>query len=272
MSMFLFPLLACFILVLIHVYFGSFVIKRGVIFIDLALAQWAALGYLVAHLMNVEQPFYMFIIGFIFTLIASVVLAGLKKTYSHVHLQEAMIGVMYIMATVIAITIISLLGMEGNHLREMLSGHLLFVTAAEVWQAALIYSVIALIMAVYHRPILQSSSMLGELVFYALFGMVVTSSVKMVGVLLVFSFLVLPIITAILFSKKFWAQLNIGWIMGILASSIGLWTSLRWDIPPSYAVILWLMAGWLVGVVVAEIQGREVNFKSSCCEYLPKKN
>ena len=91
------PLIACLSLVFIHGYFGAFVLRRGIIFIDLALAQWAALGYLVGHWLGVHSQISLFLIGFSFTLLAALILVGLKPFYEKVNQQEASIGVVYIL-------------------------------------------------------------------------------------------------------------------------------------------------------------------------------
>ena len=104
------PLIACLALVFIHGYFGAFVLRRGIIFIDLALAQWAALGYLVGHWLGIHSPIALFLCGFGFTLIASLILVGLKPFYDKVNQQEASIGVTYIFATTLATALISTTG------------------------------------------------------------------------------------------------------------------------------------------------------------------
>ena len=126
------PFLACIALTFIHVYFGSFVLKRGIIFVDLALAQWAALGYLVGYWMGIESSIGLFLSGFSFTVIASVILTILKPIYNQSNLQEAVIGVVYIGGITIASALISTTGMEGHHLNDMLAGHLLFLQSSEV--------------------------------------------------------------------------------------------------------------------------------------------
>ena len=140
------PFLVSIVLVLIHVYFGSFVLRRGVIFIDLALAQWAALGYLIGHWMDIHQPLPLFILGFAFTVIASLLLTILKPYFDKTNLLEAVIGVLYLSAITIATSIISSTGMEGHHLKEMLSGHLLFIQVNEMLLAYGLYAIVALIL------------------------------------------------------------------------------------------------------------------------------
>jgi zinc/manganese transport system permease protein len=175
MSFLLLPFLACIMLVLIHVYFGAFVLKRGILFIDLALAQWAALGYLVGYWLDIHNPYYLFSIGFGFTIIAAFILSIIKPLFDEVKLQEAVIGVMYILAAAGATALASSTGMEGHELKDMLAGHLLFIQPQDVILAGLLYGIIGIILFVYKQKIAHSNSRLSEFVFYTLFGCVVTS-------------------------------------------------------------------------------------------------
>ena len=248
-SLLLLPFLTCLVLVMIHVYFGAFVLKRGVIFIDLALAQWAALGYLVGHWMQIQHPVGLFCIGFGFTVVASLILTALKPLYGKVNLQEAVIGVIYISGTTVSLGLISVTGMEGYHVKEMLAGHLLFIQWTEFLFACGLYSAIAVLLVWLHPYLISATGRKWDFIFYVLFGLVVTSSVKMVGVLLVFSFLVLPLLSVVLFYHQFADQMKHGWVMGILSSILGLYVSTVVDVPPSYCVILVLMAGWGISIV-----------------------
>ena len=176
------PFLACLALVFVHVYFGGFVLRRGIIFIDLALAQWAALGYLVGNFLDIHQPIPQFAFSFLFTIIAAAILTVLKPIYDKVNLQEAVIGVVYIAATTLAVVLISTTNMEGHHLHEMLSGHLLFIRPAELGFSTGLYIIIGLALLKLHHHFLNNQSNWMNFLFYALFGLVVTSSVKMVGI------------------------------------------------------------------------------------------
>ena len=232
------PLITCFVLILIHGYFGAFVLRRGIIFIDLALAQWAALGYLVGHWLGIQSSASLFLVAFFGTVLASLMLVGLKSMLEKINLQEASIGVMYIFATTLAMVLISSTGMEGHHLKEMLSGHLLFVQPMDVISATVLYGVIALVVYNIHHHLLSSQSKRVDLIFYILFGLVVTSSVKMVGVLLVFSFLVIPLLTVRLFTEAFKTQLLSAWGLGCIGATFGVLLALILDIPLSLCVIL----------------------------------
>jgi zinc/manganese transport system permease protein len=256
-SLLLLPFLACVSLVLVHVYFGAFVLRRGILFIDLALAQWAALGYVVGHWLNIEKAPLLFLFAFGFTAIAALILTILKPLYDRINLQEAVIGVTYIAATALATGIISSTGMEGHHLKAMFSGHLLFIQLSDLIPAVLIYAIIGGLLFMFHAHFVKSQSRVWDFVFYILFGCVVTSSVKMVGILLVFSYLVLPILSIVLFTDNLKKQIALGWVIGILSSLIGLPLSIFLDIPPSFCVIFVLCASWIVGTCGACLFKRE---------------
>ena len=244
------PLITCFILILIHGYFGAFVLKRGIIFIDLALAQWAALGYLVGHWLGIKSPVSLFVIAFLGTVLASLILVGLKSMLDKINVQEASIGVMYIFATTLAMVLISSTGMEGHHLKEMLSGHLLFVQPMDVISATILYGAIALIVYNSHDHLLSSQSKRVDFMFYVLFGLVVTSSVKMVGVLLVFSFLVIPLLTVRLFVEAFKTQIFAAWLFGCGGALLGVVFAYIWDIPFSLCIILAYVIGFFCSVLL----------------------
>ncbi|RAP39013.1 hypothetical protein DID80_01390 [Candidatus Marinamargulisbacteria bacterium SCGC AAA071-K20] len=250
------PFLACISLVLIHVYFGAQVLKRGILFIDLALAQWAAFGYLIGHWFELDS-FYVYAVAFSFTVFASLILSVLTQVYKDVNYQEAVIGVLYILATALSVGFISMTGMEGFHLKEMLAGHLLFVELPEVFLAVTIYSAVAMLLVLFNRWWQMKQSALGDFIFYLLFGLVVTSSVKMVGLLLVFSFLVIPVLTVVLLTESFKKRVFYGWGIGILSSVIGLIFSLIIDVPPSYSIILVLCVFWVLSTLLGL---REINW------------
>ncbi|RAP31539.1 hypothetical protein DID78_00880 [Candidatus Marinamargulisbacteria bacterium SCGC AG-343-D04] len=255
----LLPFLTCIALVLIHVYFGTFVLKRGIVFIDLALAQWAALGYVIGNAFHIQNHTTLFIFSFGFTVIAGFILTLLKPIFKTLNLQEAVIGVMYILATTLALTVISSTGMEGHHIKEMLSGHILFIQTSEFLEAISIYSGIGILLLFIHKKILNSNSRLWDFVFYILFGFVVTSSVKMVGVLLVFSYLVLPVLSITLITKELKKQIIFSWIFGLSATLLGLALSISLNTPPSFCIILMLCIFWVLSIILFAIKKEKKN-------------
>lgn len=240
------PVIATIALVMIHVFFGAIVLRRGIIFIDLALAQWAALGVIIGEWMHIEHPVSLFFMGIIFTCFAALLLMILQPSNTRMHVYEAIIGVLYVAGSTLSVAIISTQGLDYHLLTSMLSGHILFVSANEVMSAIVIYSLIACILWRYYNALNTQSSRWWTFAFYVLFGVVVTSSVKMVGLLLVFSYLVIPMLISYNFSNATKHQLFIGWGVGVCSSLCGFIVSLIYDIPPSYCIILIMTFTWLI--------------------------
>src|SRR6266513_1452875 len=211
-------------LVGIHVYFGIQVLARQVIFVDLALAQIAALGATVAFMLghSAQSPAtYGYSLSF--TLLAAVLLAFTRAWGTRVP-QEALIGVIYVVAAAAAILLIDRAPQGAEHLKQILTGNILTSGTGELIVIVPIYLAIAVLHWLLRECFSPAStgSWIWEFVFYASFGVVVTSSVAVAGVLLVFSFLIIPAAIGVMFASSLARQLAIGWITGILTSAAGL--------------------------------------------------
>ncbi|MEA2884867.1 MAG: zinc/manganese transport system permease protein [Bradyrhizobium sp.] len=223
-------------LVGIHVYFGIQVLARQVIFVDLALAQIAALGGTVAFMLGhpVQSPAtYGYSLGF--TLLAAVLLAFTRAWGTRVP-QEALIGVIYVVAAAAAILLIDRAPQGAEHLKQILTGNILTSGWNELAVIAPLYAAVGLLHWLLRRQ-LAGTGIVWEFVFYASFGLVVTSSVAIAGVLLVFSFLIVPAAIGVLFASSPPRQLAIGWITGTLTSAAGLATSFILDLPTGAAMV-----------------------------------
>ncbi|HAH05724.1 MAG TPA: metal ABC transporter permease [Elusimicrobia bacterium] len=245
----LLPFLACLVLVGIHAYLGIHVVERGVIFVDLALAQIAALGAVCAALAGfpLHSPqAYFTSLGFAFAGAAVFALTRFKGSEVP---QEAVIGIAYVVAAAAAILALDRIPGEAEHIKEMLIGNILFVGWREVAKIAALYAAVGLFHYVCRKKFILVSRdpekaseqgipvRLWDFLFYATFGLVVTSSVEIAGVLLVFSFLIIPAVCAILFTKSFRRRLFIAWTAGALTSLAGIYASGRWDLPTGAAVV-----------------------------------
>lgn len=245
----LWPALACLVLTGIHAYLGLHVVERGVIFVDLSLAQVAALGSTIAFLVGFDlhgRVAYLFSLGF--TLIGAALFAFTRVKKSRIP-QEAFIGIVYAVSAAAAIVIMDRLPEGAAHIKHLLVGNLLAISPAEVIKMAVLYSLIGLLHWFWRKPFLTISTQpeeairkgynirLWDFLFYATFGIVVTSSVAVAGVLLVFSFLIVPSVTAMLFSEKIGTRLAIGWAMGAFVSFLGLYGSYALDTPTGATVI-----------------------------------
>jgi zinc/manganese transport system permease protein len=224
-------------LVGIHVYFGIQVLARQVIFVDLALAQIAALGATVAFMLghSAQSPAtYGYSLGF--TLLAAVLLAFTRAWGTRVP-QEALIGVIYVVAAAAAILLIDRAPQGAEHLKQILTGNILTSGLNEVAVIVPLYAMIGLLHWSLRRQLTGTGSLFWEFVFYASFGVVVTSSVAIAGVLLVFSFLIVPAAIGVMFAASPARQLAIGWITGTLTSAAGLALSFAFDLPTGAAMV-----------------------------------
>jgi zinc/manganese transport system permease protein len=224
-------------LVGIHAYFGIKVLARNVIFVDLALAQVAALGATVAFMVgHPAQSLATYGYSLSFALLAAVLLAFTRAWAVRVP-QEALIGVIYVVAAAASILLIDRAPQGAEHLKQILTGNILTSGLGEIAVIVPLYSAVALLHFLLRHKLAQSGSLFWEFVFYATFGMVVTSSVALAGVLLVFSFLIIPAAIGVMFASTLSRQLAIGWISGILTSAAGFAASFAFDLPTGAAIV-----------------------------------
>ena len=243
------PFLASLILTGIHAYLGVHVVERGVIFVDLALAQIAALGATVAILIGMDphaSGAYWLSLGF--TFVGAAIFAFARTRRGHIP-QEAFIGIAYAVASATAILAMSKATGETEHLKDMLVGNILAVSMRDVEKTAILYGAIGLFHYIFRRKFLLISTRPSEaeahglnirfwdFLFYASFGFVVTSSVAIAGVLLVFCYLVVPSVGAMLFADKIGRRLAIGWTMGTLVSALGVYFSVLLDLPTGATIV-----------------------------------
>jgi zinc/manganese transport system permease protein len=232
------PFLVALCMLGIHVYFGIEVLRRKVIFVDLALAQIAALGTTVAFMLGHSmQGHAAYFYSLAFTLAAAVLLSFTRRLSKRLP-QEALIGVIYVVAAAAAILLIDRAPQGAEHLKQILTGNILTTGTDELVTVVPLYAAVGLLHALLRRRILAADGAWAwELVFYASFGVVVTSSVALAGVLLVFSFLIIPACIGVLYADRLGPQLTIGWITGTLAGVAGLAGSYLLDLPTGAAMV-----------------------------------
>ena len=224
-------------LVGIHTYFGIQVLARNVIFVDLALAQIAALGATVAFMLgHPAQSLATYGYSLTFTFLAAVLLAFTRAWATRIP-QEALIGVIYVVAAAASILLIDRAPQGAEHLKQILTGNILTSGLNEIAVIVPLYLAVALVHFLLRQGLAQSSSLFWEFVFYATFGIVVTSSVALAGVLLVFSFLIIPAAIGVMFDSSLPRQLAIGWVAGILTSAAGFAASFAFDLPTGAAIV-----------------------------------
>ena len=231
------PFLVAACLIGIHAYFGIQVLARKVIFVDLALAQIAALGATTAFMLgHPAQALATYGYSLLFTVLAAVLLA-LTRTWAVRVPQEALIGVIYVVAAAAAILLIDQAPQGAEHLKQILTGNILVSGLGDAAIIAPLYAAIGLLHFVLRRSLTGAGSLAWEFVFYATFGVVVTSSVAIAGVLLVFSFLIIPAAIGVLFASSLARQLEIGWVAGLLTSAAGLAASYAFDLPTGATMV-----------------------------------
>jgi zinc/manganese transport system permease protein len=257
-------LVFCLILAGIHTYFGYHIVERGVIFVDLSLSQIAALGASVAILFGwgEDAPAKSFLVSLGFTLAGSVLFAFLRSQKKAP--MEALIGITYAGAIAISLLVLEKSATGTEHIKEMLVGTILTVS----WRDVLQMGLIVLVTGVLHFFVRKKLFFISEnperaekqgvrvwwwdIVFYATFGIVVTYSVRIAGVLLVFSLLIIPAISALLSVKGTTRRVVFGWVFGLIGCILGLEVSMRGDCAagPSIIATLLVLMLLLAGAVL----------------------
>jgi len=246
------PFVASLILTGIHAYLGVHVVERGVIFVDLSLAQIAALGATIALLLPLSggDPHApaVYWVSLAFTFFGALIFSTVRAKNSRIP-QEAFIGICYAVASAASILAMSKATSESEHLKDMLVGNILAVSWHEVAKTAILYGCIGIFHYVFRRQFLsisrshQNPESTGlnyrfwDFLFYASFGFVVTSSVAIAGVLLVFCYLIVPSVAAMLYAENIGKRLAIGWTMGTVVSALGVWLSLQLDLPTGATIV-----------------------------------
>ena len=264
------PFLMCLVLTGIHAYLGFHVIAREVVFVDIALAQIAALGATAAFLFGYDLDTwesYGFGVGF--TILGAMVLALTRSKRRQVS-QEAVIGVVYAFSSAGAVLLADRSPHGAEHLRGMLVGSILSVSGREVLKVAVLYSVIGIFHWLCRRAFFMISTDPGladregwrvrwwDFLFYASFGVVVTSSVRIAGVLLVFSYLIVPALAGIMLATHVGARLLIGWAFGTVVSVIAMVASAALDLPTGATVVCAFGLTLLILGVVVKLGGWRV--------------
>ncbi len=243
------PIVACVLLPWLLVYLGLHVVQRGIIFIDIAMAQMASLGICVAVLFHLNlESLATFAIALSFTLLGAAIFSVTGKRTSQIP-QEAVIGIAYVVAAAAAVLLLSRAAEGDEQIKQMLVGNILLVTPLEVWKCFGLFALVGILHFVLRRNfILVSYDRDGayekglrvrwwDFLFYAAFGLVVTSFVRIAGVLLVFSYLIVPAVCGINLARSLSRRLLIGWLIALIGGVGGLFFSFWWDLPSGAAIV-----------------------------------
>lgn len=261
------PLVACLLLPGILVYYGLHIIKREVIFVDLALAQVATLGTCVCLWLGHEaEDIHNFFYSLGFTLAGALLFTFTRPSKKARVPQEALIGIIYVVAAAAGILLMSKSPHGKEELQRTLVGDLLTVTPQQIWKTAALYAVIGIVHFIFRKQFIKLSFAhahaeqgglsvkLWDFLFYALFGLIVTSFVQVGGVLMVFSYLIVPAASAAFLVKSLPMQLLVGWIVATLGSIGGLYWSFHKDLPTGAAIVCALGIALLVAGVISKFR------------------
>lgn len=263
------PFAACLVLTGIHCYLGLHVVIRGVIFVDLALAQIAAFGAVLMLLFGYElSSSQSYTASLLFTFVGAGIFA-LSRLREKVIPQEAIIGIVYAVFSAAAILVLDRAPHGHEALQTMLVGSILYVNWYSVLKTFLIYLAVGVFHFVFRKKFFLISRDVGEarrkgvpvmfwdFLFYITFGLVVTSSVKIAGVLLVFSYLIVPAVCAMLLAKGAMRRLIVGWVIGFLVSILGLFFSVKLDLPTGASVVTCFGVVLIISSFLSQIKFRK---------------
>ncbi len=256
------PFAACVVLVGILGYLGLHVLLREVIFVDLALAQIVAMGAVIAFYFGYEHGSpQSFAISLGAAILGAAIFSWTRMRRQRVP-QEAIIGITYVVASAATILVADRAPEGAEHIKELLAGTVIWVTWPTVFKVLRICATVGVVYFIFRRRFRLISEDperafdLGlkvrwwDFLFYVLFGLVITVSVEIAGVLMVFAYLVAPAIIALASSDRWPVRIGIAWLVGLLASALGLISSYHWDLPSGPAIvcalglILLMFAGW----------------------------
>ena len=264
------PFLACMMMGAILGYSGIHVLKREVIFIDIALAQIAAVGSIVAHLaFDAEEGTllaYTFSFGCVLFMAAFYALVRRRVIQISI---EAVIGISYAIAVASALFLIGV-APGHTHLEEMLSGSLLWTGLPEIIGSLIAFCAIGFCFYVFRKPLLRISEdysgaltkgvkvVWWDFLFYALVGVVITVAVRIAGVVVVFAFLIIPATTSALFSSRWGTRMLIAWVAAVIASVGGLLFGYYLDFSLGPAIALFLGVELAIAAMFVSLRGNTV--------------
>ena len=243
------PLAACVLLPGLLVYLGLHVVRRGIIFIDIAMAQMASLGVCFAVMKHMDPGgSTTFWISLGFTVLAAALFAFTGKRSGEVP-QEAIIGIAYVVAAAASVILLGFSTEGDEQIKNMLVGNILLVTREEIMRTLALFVGVGVFHWLARRKFMLLSFepskaaaegmyvRLWDFLFYATFGLVVTSFVQIVGVLLVFTYLIVPAVCGILTVRRFGARLAVGVILSLAGGVVGLFVSFYKDLPSGAAIV-----------------------------------
>ena len=263
------PSAACILLPWLLVYLGLHVVQRGIIFIDIAMAQMASLGICVGVLLGYEpESMLSYAMGLGVTLLGAAIFSASAKRSSQVP-QEAIIGITYVVAAAAAILLLSRSAHGNEEIWNMLVGDITVVSAAEVWKCFAVFIVVGIVHFFFRKNFMLVSFQREEayrrgwsvrwwdFFFYATFGIVVTIFVRVAGVLLVFSYLIVPAVCAVTLARRISIRLLLGWLISLIGGIAGLFVSYWGDFPSGAAIVCTFGGLLILSALVALLRPRK---------------
>ncbi|NNF27180.1 MAG: metal ABC transporter permease [Gemmatimonadetes bacterium] len=264
MDLILIPFVAVLVILSLHAYLGVHVLARGVIFVDLAFAQIAALGGTVYAVWAADHgsSITAFLFAYGFTLLGAVLFSFTRMERAIVP-QEAIIGISYVVASAAVLLVSSLTAEGAEHVSETLTGTLIWVTWPQIVRMSVAYALLGIGYWVFRRQLLAATFRPDELknprlwdfIFYATFGIAITFSVQIAGVLMVFSTLVIPAAVALLFTNRFGRAVVGAWAVGAVAAALGLALSFWRDLATGPTLVVAFGLVLVVAGVVKKLSG-----------------
>jgi len=247
----LYPFLACLLLIGIHAYFGIHILERGIIFVDLALAQFIGIGLALSFLLGGEKHV---LLSLVFAMLGALILAVSKRAAKFVNI-EAFIGVLYIFSVSAAILILDKSPHGLEEFKTIINGNIIWVTPGELLSTLIVYGLVGLLHVIlwekfYALSFHGKGGFWLEFLFFASFAVVLVKSVQMAGILQVFSFLVIPALIGRLFFREPIRVLMAGWLLGVLVSIGGIFLSYKFDVPTAPVIVVSLSIIFFVILVV----------------------
>ncbi|MBN2037070.1 MAG: metal ABC transporter permease [Chitinispirillaceae bacterium] len=255
----------------IHCYLGLHIVSRGVIFIDLALAQIAALGYALALIMGYHiGDWQAVVMSLAFVMAGSLFFAYAQPLERRMPL-EAVIGIGYVVSAALAVLVLSFSSSGTEDFEKLAMGNILVVSWHDITKMALVYALVGGVHWRFRKKFLEATfnatgtrSRLWDFLFYFSLGIVVTYSVAIAGVVLVFSYLVIPAVIALVFCDSIKFRLIFGWIAGFVISALGLLISFKGDFPTASTITACFGLFFLVAICAGWKMGKYKNVKKPC--------
>jgi zinc/manganese transport system permease protein len=258
-------LIACLLLSLILSYFGVHVVSRGIVFIDLALAQISSVGVAFAVMTGGDPRLY----ALLFTLVGAVGLSLIQTNNKRVP-QEAVIGIIYAVSSALSILLMAKTPHGDADVTEILFGNILAVNPAQITEMAIVFAVVGLFHAIFHKKFYALSMAQIEandhdgpkvsplnpwnMLFYLSLALVISSAVAAAGVLQVFAYLIVPAVCALLFIKRFWVVLSVAVVISVVVSLSGLLVSYSQDLPTGASIVGCFGGIFLITLLLSQVQ------------------